>query len=331
MGNSGSTSNNTLNNEQKHVLTKLETLLGGSDTETYVTNKNNEYLLNKFHSLLQDTEVNNNYNAVSGDTETLNNFVQPEPTINHAVFETTSDALPFTVSENLVPIVISNNNMRGGNNSTDTLNRLSKLLQDSETNLTSNKVDNSRILNRLSTLLENTETNNYAMNFRGGGLDSENLFTSEDLKGGNHNKQHTESEEKKKHESEEKKNHDSEKSKEPEESEESKQSGGEELDTELKNILMTLKQDKSDSKNVISGGKTKKGKKSNKKSDKKSSKKSATSKSSRRSDKNSEKEKYETSEDSDNESGDESDDESEEYLTSTSSLNTSDINVKHYR
>jgi hypothetical protein len=38
MGNSNSVANNTLNSHQQDALNKLETILGGSDTETYLTN-----------------------------------------------------------------------------------------------------------------------------------------------------------------------------------------------------------------------------------------------------------------------------------------------------
>jgi hypothetical protein len=304
MGNSNSVANNTLNNDQQNALSKLETILGGSDTETYVANQNKEYLLNKFNKLMIDSEVNNKYNAVTGDTETLNNFIQSEPTINHAVFETTSDEIPFTISENLVPIVKQSHLMSGGFNTNDTLNKLSSLLQDSESNFTGSS-NNANIVNRLSSLLESTETNDNAINFRGGGLDSENLFTSEDVKGGNHNESENKESENKVSENKESEN------------KESEQSGGVELDSELKNILMTLKKENAGkNKNVISGGKTKKGGKKSKKS--KSSRRSATS-------------AVESDNDDSDEYTDQSGSSTEEYLTSTSSLNTSDINVKHYR
>jgi len=300
MGNSNSAPNNTLNIDQQIALGKLETILGGSDTETYLTNQNNSHLLNKFNKLMTDSEINNNYNAVTGDTETLENFIQPEPSIIHGVFETTSEEVPFTISENLVPVVRPSYLMNGGYNSNDTLSKLSNLLQDSESNLTGS-ANNTNIVNKLSSLLESTETNDYAVNFRGGNLDSENLFTSED--------KHLKSEESEKHLK-------SEESEKNVKSEESEQSGGVELDSELKNILMTLKKENAGkNKNVISGGKTKKGSKKSKKS--KSSRRSATS-----------------AVGSDSNNSDEytdSDSSTEEYLTSTSSLNTSDINVKHYR
>jgi len=327
MGNSNSAPNNTLNIDQQIALGKLETILGGSDTETYLTNQNNSHLLNKFNKLMTDSEINNNYNAVTGDTETLENFIQPEPSITHGVFETTSEEVPFTISENLVPVVRPSYLMNGGYNSNDTLSKLSNLLQDSESNLTGS-ANNTNIVNKLSSLLESTETNDYAVNFRGGNLDSENLFTSEDkhLKS-EESEKHLKSEESEKHlkseeseknvKSEESATHvKSEESATHVKSEESEQSGGVELDSELKNILMTLKKENAGkNKNVISGGKTKK-----------SSKKSKKSKSSRRS--------VTSAVGSDSNNSDEytdSDSSTEEYLTSTSSLNTSDINVKHYR
>jgi hypothetical protein len=94
---------------------------------------------------------------------------------------------------------------------------------------------------------------------------------------------------------------------------EEKMNGGEELDTELKNILMTLKKENASSKSSISGGKRRKSKKSSKKS-------------SRRSDMSA------VSDDEDETSmmNSDVDTDNEDYL-STSSLNTSDINVKHYR
>jgi hypothetical protein len=316
MGNSNSAPNNSLNSDQENALSKLETILGGSDTETYVANQNNNHLLNKFNKLMTDSDVNNKYNAVTGDTETLENFIQPESTINHGVFETTSEEIPFTISENLVPVVRSSYLMNGGYNSNDTLSKLSNLLQDSESNFTGN-ASNDNIVNKLSSLLENTETNDYAVNFRGGNLDSENLFTSEDINGGKYVKSeesavHVKSEESAAHVK-------SEESVANVKSEESEQSGGVELDSELKNILMTLKKENANkNNNVISGGKTKKGSKKSKKSKKsKSSRRTATS-----------------AVDSDNDDSDEYTDSgssTEEYLTSTSSLNTSDINVKHYR
>jgi hypothetical protein len=309
MGNSNSTPNNTLNNHQQETLNKLETILGGSDTETYLINQNNEHILNKFNKLMVDSELNNKYNAVTGDTETLDNFIQPESTLNHAVFETTSDTLPFTISENLVPVVRPAHIMSGGNNM-NTLNKLSDLLQDTETNF-SGSASNAHIVNKLSSLLETTETNDYAVNFRGGNLNSENLFTSEDVKGGKHEESEKHDKHEKKEESEKKES----------EKNESEQSGGVELDSELKNILMTLKKEnEGKNKNVISGGKTKKGSKKSKKS-----KKSKSSKSSRRSATSAV-----GSNDSDEYSNN-SDSSSDNYLTSTSSLNTSDINVKHYR
>jgi len=318
MGNSNSAPNNTLNIDQQIALGKLETILGGSDTETYLTNQNNSHLLNKFNKLMTDSEINNNYNAVTGDTETLENFIQPEPSITHGVFETTSEEVPFTISENLVPVVRPSYLMNGGYNSNDTLSKLSNLLQDSESNLTGS-ANNTNIVNKLSSLLESTETNDYAVNFRGGNLDSENLFTSEDkhLKS-EESEKHLKSEESEKNvKSEESATHvKSEESATHVKSEESEQSGGVELDSELKNILMTLKKENAGkNKNVISGGKTKK-----------SSKKSKKSKSSRRS--------VTSAVGSDSNNSDEytdSDSSTEEYLTSTSSLNTSDINVKHYR
>jgi hypothetical protein len=80
---------------------------------------------------------------------------------------------------------------------------------------------------------------------------------------------------------------------------------------------MTLKKENAGkNKNVISGGKTKKGGKKSKKS--KSSRRSATS-------------AVESDNDDSDEYTDQSGSSTEEYLTSTSSLNTSDINVKHYR
>ena len=96
---------------------------------------------------------------------------------------------------------------------------------------------------------------------------------------------------------------------------ESDQSGGENLDTELKVILKELQ---ANNKSNYKGGK------SSRKSSKKSNKSNKSKKQSRR----------ETTEESamtngtydiDTDSGD------EDYLSSTSEMNTSDININHYR
>ena len=95
------------------------------------------------------------------------------------------------------------------------------------------------------------------------------------------------------------------------------QSGGDQLDTELKNILYELQ---ANNKNLSKY----KGGKSSKKSSKKSKK--SSKKQSRRGSDTSNVSHNTYNIDSDFDSGD-----SEEYLTSTSSMNTSDINIKHYR
>ena len=102
------------------------------------------------------------------------------------------------------------------------------------------------------------------------------------------------------------------------------QSGGDQLDTELKNILYELQSNNKNLSKYKGGKSSKKSSKKSKKSSKKSKK--SSKKQSRRTSETSNVSHNTYNIDSDFDSGD-----SEEYLTSTSSMNTSDINIKHYR
>jgi hypothetical protein len=395
MGNSSSSNNLPENITQKELLDKVNSILGGSDTETFVQNNNAQHYMSKISNLLQDTEMGvNRYNAVSGDTENLSNLSGQH--MNDV----------FTVSENLVPLFKESNAMNGGSQSImdrlsnlfqDTemnggmeqsnsiLNRISNLLQDTETNMTGgselimnrlssllhdnevfemsqmnggshassdllNKISNllqeteqhgayvpqeniSVIHNKLSSLLEDSEVN-APVNLRGGALESENLFTSEESGNQLHKKKHTSKKSKKSEEDnnnvvpvkeivveedsteevpmEEKEVVPMKEKEVVEDNEESEQSGGVELDTELKNILMTLKKDNQEGKQKsISGGKGRKSRKSSRKS----SRRSVT----------------DEADDETSAMNSDVDTDDEDYLSSTSSLNTSDINIKHYR
>jgi hypothetical protein len=332
MGNSSSSNKLLENSNHAEVMNKLQTLLGGSDTETFVNNQNTQHYINNISKLLQDSEMNSNlYNAVTGDTENLSNNVN---TLNHNLFETTSENDQITISENLIP-EIKFNTMSGGSinntmneisnllqetevynlsggNVDNTMNKISNLLQDSEINTNNNF--NSPIFNKLSNLLQDTEMNTNVVNLRGGALESKNLFSDEDNKSVSELKSKKDKKSVISEEKEEKEEKEEENSPE-EESNESEQSGGVELDTELKNILMTLKKENASSKqNSISGGKGRKGKKSKKSKKTKSSRRSVTS-----------------SDDETSEMNSDVDTDNEDYLSSTSSIGTSDINVKHYR
>ena len=213
------------------------------------------------------------------------------------------------------------------------LNKLRDLLsQDTETNLLTQDGGSAELNKLRNILLQDTETN--FINFKGGALDKENLFSENSLSeqsGGEHSEKHKNHEESEKHK-EHKKHEESEKHKEVEERElvdasekqeeeeqKTDQSGGEQLDTELKNILLEL-QANNKNLNKYKGGK----------SSKKSSRKSKKSK---KSNKSSKKQSRRSSTEESNISNNtyEIDTDSEDYLTSTSSMNTSDINLKHYR
>lgn len=208
----------------------------------------------------------------------------------------------------------------GGNSSFNNhFDKIKELLQETETNNLvggNNIVDINPMINKLRDLLLQ-ETENNVINFKGGNLNNENLFSENKLteseKSEDDKDDKEDKEEEKKELSEEKEELSEEK--EDQENVKTDQSGGEELDTELKKILVELQSNK-ENKHV--GGK------SSRKGSKKSSKKSGSKKQSRRS--------SEASEASNNtyniSDSDESD--GEDYL-STSSMNTSDINIKHYR
>jgi hypothetical protein len=207
------------------------------------------------------------------------------------------------------------------------LNQIRSLLQDSETNQNSNTLVGSQQLRDL--LLQDTET---FMNFRGGNTKKEKMKhiketteeeseTHEKKESEAHEKKESEAHEKEESEAKEKEESEAEEEKEesepePEEKEESDsaQSGGEELDTELKVILKELQ---INNKNSHKGGKSsrkssKKSKKSSKKQSKRTTEESAMTNGT-----------YDVDSESDNDN---------DYLTSsTESMNTSDINIGHYR
>jgi hypothetical protein len=278
--------------------------------------------------------------AVNGNTEELS----VKPNVTHAAFETTSEEVPFTESEKLAPMPISTSktatisrvvpaskanmtsNMQGG----FIFDKLASLLQDTETNVFDMNSGNDVKLNKIRSLLNDTETNDNVL--VGGGSQSLRELLLQDsesflnFRGGNHDKKthHEKSEklEEVKEDEEEKpevsevmeemkKDEDEDEEKEEkkeEETEKSNQSGGEELDTELKVILKELQTN-----NNHKGGK----------SSRKSSKKSNKSKKQSR--------RNSTESAMTNGTYDIDTDDDEDYLTSTTSMNTSDIDIKHYR
>jgi hypothetical protein len=331
--------------------------------------------------------------AVNGNTEELN----LRPKVTHAAFESTSENMPFTVSEKAVPAPVKNNyanlsetsvmqqynetnadkpyyneymqakqkylnskslknNMKGG----FIFDKLANLFNETEVNVfdnNSNLIDTK--LNQIKSLLQDTETNNLVggdvssqklrelllqdtesfLNFRGGeNKESEheeanqNELKEEHKEPKKHEEQeeHEEHKESKEHKKQEhkKQEHKKEEKEEKEEKEveeiseqmqktdeeESDQSGGENLDTELKVILKELQ---ANNKNNHKGGK----------SSRKSSKKSNKSKKQSRRATTEESEATNGTYDIDTDSGDDN----EDYLTSTSSMNTSDININHYK
>jgi hypothetical protein len=300
--------------------------------------------------------------AVNGNTEELRVSSPKKPVeLNHAVFETTSENGNFTVSEDLRPVAVKNVK-EGGDLVGGLFDKLSNLLQDTEVNgglsndfsfinnklsqltnlledtesfpqLGGNSYSNSNF-DRIRGLLQETESNNLVgggdnlvdtnpminklrdlllqetesniLNLKGGALNNENLFSEKS----EHNKESSEHKLEKRELTENN-------NKEDQNNLKTDQSGGEELDTELKNILVELQ---SNNKNVNKhvGGK------SSRKGSKKSSKQSGSKRQSRRS--------SEASRASNNtyNIGDSDESDVEDYL-STSSMNTSDINIKHYR
>ena len=346
MGNATSANNNV---QETEILAKIQNILGGSDTETMVSN------------LL----------AVSGDTDNID-MIDKEK-----AFETTSEEDMFTQTENLVPIVKlsrdedSNlhNSFSGGYNNesiNSSLEKLHQLLQETENNFTSNMElninggnpfsklrqlfdqteneysnsltdEHNVYMNKLSNLLEQNETeynhlleggadpnmnklrqlleqteteyNNLTniINFKGGALEDVSLFNGGNLDVNEVKEVQEEQEEQ-------------------EENDDVDQSGGssEKLDSELVEILKSLKQNKENEN--PKGGKSRKTSKKSKSS--KKSKKSKSSKKSRRVPATTE---YNTETTYMNNDDTDASDLSEDYLTSTSSINTSDINIKHYK
>ena len=309
-------------------MSKIENILGGSDTETMISNSN--------------------LVAVSGDTDNID------------ALGTTSEENMFTQTENLVPIVKlsrdensfsggenielnklhmllqeTENNMNGGNQFTNLrqlfeqtetefpnsltgqhntyMNKLSTLLEQNETEYNNVITGGSnQDMNKLRQLFEQTETENNNLtniiNFKGGALANVSLFNGgadEELK-----PDVQEEHEKQVHEVHEE--HVQE-----EDNDDTDQSGGssQKLDSELIEILKSLKQNKIHEN--PQGGKSRK--------TSKKSKASKKSKKSRRATTENTETTYMNNDNTD------SDDQSEDYLTSTSSINTSDINIKHYK
>ena len=193
MGNATSTNNNI---QETEILSKIENILGGSDTDTMISNSN--------------------IVAVSGDTDNID------------VLGTTSEENMFTQTENLVPVLKlsrdenlfsggenielnklhmllqeTENNMNGGNQFTNLrqlfeqtetefpnsltgqhntyMNKLSTLLEQNETEYNNVTVDGSnQDMNKLRQLFEQTETENNNLtniiNFKGGALADISLF-----------------------------------------------------------------------------------------------------------------------------------------------------------
>ena len=336
--------------------------MGNSESRNKPSEENN--------NLEKTANHNQWHDAVNGNTDEIH-VSSPRANVNHATFETTSDNVNFTETEELKPVAIINdvvshptlvkktdNDLLGG-----LYSKLSNLLQDTEVDsgVSDNVFINSKLshirellqdtempsqlggnfsnvnhLERIRELLQETETNNLVggfdnnnnlvsinpminkirelllqetetnvINFKGGALNNENLFSENKL---------TESEKKEPVKVEKHKLSEMHTESEKHENLNTDQSGGEELDTELKNILVELQTNK----NKHTGGK------SSRKGSKKSSKKGGSKRQSRRS--------SEASEASNNtyNIGDSDDSDIEDYL-STSSMNTPDIKVKHYR
>jgi hypothetical protein len=201
------------------------------------------------------------------------------------------------------------------------LEKIRELLNETETNNLVGGNSNPMINKLRDLLLQDTETN--FINFKGGALEKTNLFSENKLTevSEKSDKSHSEAKEHEKHKEHKEDKEEVEKkelNEKPEEEEDMKtdQSGGEKLDTELKGILHELQ---TNNKNLDKY----KGGKSSKKSSKKSAGKSSKKQSRRSS---------EASNASNNTYNIDSDDSDvDDYLTSTSSMNTSDINIKHYR
>jgi hypothetical protein len=335
------------------IFNKLSSIMNDTEMSGGIPDHNIDEQLNHIRNLLNETETNTQsggYDAhplllnklrdlLSQDTET-NLLIQDGGSIDQPLLlNKLRDLLSQDTETNLLT-------QDGGSiDQPLLLNKLRDLLsQDTETNLLTQDGGSAELNKLRNILLEDTETN--FINFKGGALDKENLFSENSLTGGEHSekhKKHEDSEKHKKHEESEKhkKHEESEKHKKHEESEKHKeveerelvdasekqeeeeqktdQSGGEQLDTELKNILLEL-QANNKNLNKYKGGKS--SKKSSRKSKKsKKSNKSSKKQSRRSSASNMSDETYNIDSDSD----------TEDYLTSTSSMNTSDINLKHYR
>jgi hypothetical protein len=279
---------------------------------------------------LSETSVMQNYNENNANKPYYNEYMQAKQQYLNSKMKGgfIFDKIANLFNETEVNVFDNNSNLIDSK-----LNQIRSLLQDSETNnLVGGDISSQRIRDLL---LQDTES---FINFRGGeNKESEHKEHKKHAKHveSKHNElkeeekeEKEEKEEEQKEEKEEKEEEHEQKQKEEKEEkevneiseqmqktddEESDQSGGENLDTELKVILKELQAN-----NNHKGGK------SSRKSSKKSNK---SKKQSRRA----------TTEESEATNGtydidtDESDGGDEDYLTSTSSMNTSDININHYK
>jgi len=329
----------------ENVFTQTEYLVPAPLNDLVLNQSGGDLIQNKIQQLLFETEA----------TEVGN--------VSNLIEQTGGDLIEKQIEQLLnMPETTETNIYTGGDviNNIDetidnkTINNLRELLENTETpNFTEIKggdtvqevaqeinqnMKGGDIINNIENLLQETETINFSsVNLRGGSLENQDLFTSEQSGGKKRRSKKSKREKKKKlvnhitnivsDEEEELESSDddsdSENDKKPRNLEEvqkiaekmkaveeSEQDGGEQLDSELVEILKSLKET-----NLNKTGGGKKNKKSSKKSSRKSSKRSSRS--------NSTGTYY--IDDSDDSDG------TEEYLTSTSSLNTSDINIKHYR
>lgn len=335
--------------------------MGNSESRNKHSEENKETTNKSNHNQWHD--------AVNGNTEQLLVSSPKKPhELNHAVFETTSENANFTVSEHLQSVPVNttrskihenvshpapkdNTELIGGlfnkisNLLVDTevapqlselsdniyLNKIRSLLQETETapQLGGSSVDNFQ-LDKIRELLQETETNNLVggsndnfinenpminklrelllqetesniINFKGGALNKENLFSEKESDKSNSEHQKVEKREL---------------TDDNQDLKTTDQSGGEELDTELKGILLELQSNNKNLNKHIGG-----------KSSRKSSKKSRSKKQSRRT---SESSRASGASGNTYNIGDSDESDGEDYL-STSSMNTSDINIKHYR
>jgi hypothetical protein len=262
---------------------------------------NLSFIFNKLSSLLQDTEMEGGIT----DSVFMNNQLSK-----------IKDLLQDTEVAPLTGGVLNSFDMSH-------LDKIRNILNETETNnLVGGANSNDVMINKLrDLLLQDTEVN--YVNFKGGALNNTNLFSelkeSDEKSEASHSEHKKEEHKKEKEEKEEEQKVEEQKEEEQKEEEQKEeedqntdQSGGEELDTELKGILRELQANKNA--NSHKGGKSSKKNSKKSKSSKKQSRRSTTEAS------NASNNTYNI---------DDSDD--EDYLTSTSSMNTEDINIRHYR